>query len=189
MSYPFGYYPDPLPEPLVGGGGKGDYKAAAAKGGNKRTTKAAAAAEQRVSAAAAHKAAAAAKRDAKDAARAAAIAEEAARANAPLMVDKPPEWLANSDGKARNAARDEFDSLHMLWHNTGLGVQRTLFELHHCANTPEERAKLIDRIRREVEAETEQKKAAQAGVAQRYREHNNDQQRLYVCACCGERNK
>ena len=36
---------------------------------------------------------------------------------------------------------------------------------------------------------TAQKKAARAGVAQRYREHNNDQQRLYVCACCGERNK
>ena len=41
-----------------------------------------------------------------------------------------------------------------------------------------------------MEAETAQKKAAQAGVAQRYHsEHNNDQQRLYVCACCGERNK
>ena len=40
-----------------------------------------------------------------------------------------------------------------------------------------------------MEAETAQKKAAQAGVAKRYREHNNDQQRLYVCACCGERNK
>ena len=40
-----------------------------------------------------------------------------------------------------------------------------------------------------MEAETAQKKAAQAGVAQRYREHNNDQQRLYVCACCGECNK
>jgi hypothetical protein len=40
-----------------------------------------------------------------------------------------------------------------------------------------------------VQAETAKKKAAQAGVAQRYREHNNDQQRLYVCACCGERNK
>lgn len=33
------------------------------------------------------------------------------------------------------------------------------------------------------------KKAAQPGIAQRYREHNNDQHRLYVCACCGERNK
>ena len=30
--------------------------------------------------------------------------------------------------------------------------------------------------------------AAQPGVAQRYREHSNDQLRLYVCACCGERN-
>ena len=36
---------------------------------------------------------------------------------------------------------------------------------------------------------TAKKKAAQLGVAQHYREHNNDQQRLYVCACCGERNK
>ena len=99
----------------------------------------------------------------------------------------------NCDGPgaqpARNAAHDEFDSLHLLWHNTGLGTQRALFELHHCDIPPEERADLIDKIRREVEAETAQKKAAQAGVAQRYREHNNDQQRLYVCACCGERNK
>ena len=36
-----------------------------------------------------------------------------------------------------------------------------------------------------MEAETATKKAAQPGVKQRYREHN----RLYVCACCGERNK
>ena len=40
-----------------------------------------------------------------------------------------------------------------------------------------------------MEAETATKKAAQPGIKQRYREHNNDQQRLYVCACCGERNK
>ena len=40
-----------------------------------------------------------------------------------------------------------------------------------------------------MEAETATKKAAQPGIAQRYREHNNDQQRLYVCACCCERNK
>ena len=110
-----------------------------------------------------------------------------------LMVDGPRLWLTNCDGPgaqpARNAAHDEFDSLHLLWHNTGLGTQRALFELHHCDIPPEERADLIDRIRREVEAETAQKKAAQAGVAQRYREHNNDQQRLYVCACCDERNK
>jgi hypothetical protein len=109
------------------------------------------------------------------------------------MVHGPRLWLTNCDGPgaqpARNAAHDEFASLHLLWHNTGLGTQRALFELHHCDIPPEERADLIDRIRREVEAETAQKKAAQAGVAQRYREHNNDQQRLYVCACCGERNK
>jgi hypothetical protein len=102
-------------------------------------------------------------------------------------------WLTNCDGPgaqpARNAAHDEFDSLHLLWHNTGLGTQRALIELHRCDILPEERADLIDRIRREVEAVTAQKKAAQAGVKQRYREHNNDQQRLYVCACCGERNK
>ncbi len=38
-------------------------------------------------------------------------------------------------------------------------------------------------------AETVKKKAAQPGVVQRYREHNNDQQRQYVCACYDERNK
>jgi hypothetical protein len=48
---------------------------------------------------------------------------------------------------------------------------------------------LIEVINHEVEAETATKKAAQPGIAQRYREHNNDQQRLHVCACCGERNK
>ena len=48
---------------------------------------------------------------------------------------------------------------------------------------------LVEVIQREVEAETAAKKAAQPGIVQRYREHNNDQQRLYVCACCGERNK
>ena len=101
------------------------------------------------------------------------------------MVGGPRLWLTNCDGPraqpARNAAHDEFASLHLLWHNTGLGAQRALFELYHCDIPSEQRADLIDRIR---EAET-----AQAGVAQRYREHNNDQQRLYVCACCGERNK
>jgi hypothetical protein len=49
-------------------------------------------------------------------------------------------WLANCDGPgaqpARNAAHDEFDALHLLWHNTGLGAQRALFVLHHCDNTP-----------------------------------------------------
>ena len=76
-----------------------------------------------------------------------------------------------------------------MWHNTGLGAQRALFEFHHCDNTPEQREVLIEVIKREAEAETATKKAAQPGIAQRYREHNNDQQRLYVCACCGERNK
>ena len=103
------------------------------------------------------------------------------------MLDAPPPWLANE--RAKNAAQDEFDALHLLWHNTGLGTQRALFELHHCDNTPEQREALIIEVKREVEAETATKKAAQAGVKQRYREHNNDQQRLYVCACCGERNK
>ncbi len=102
-------------------------------------------------------------------------------------------WLTNCDGPgaqpARNAAHDEFDALHLLWHNTGLGAQRALFVLHHCDNTPEQREALIVVIKREVEAETATKKAAQPGISQRYREHNNDQQRLYVCACCGERNK
>jgi hypothetical protein len=32
-----------------------------------------------------------------------------------------------------------------------------------------------------MEVVTAEMKAAQPGVAKRYREHNNDQQRLYVC--------
>ena len=40
-------------------------------------------------------------------------------------MDGPRLWLTNCDGPgaqpARNAAHDEFDSLHLLWHNTGLG--------------------------------------------------------------------
>jgi hypothetical protein len=110
-----------------------------------------------------------------------------------LKVDGPSLWLTNCDGPgaqpARNAAHDEFDALHLLWHNTGLGAQRALFELHHSDNTPEQREALIKDIKREVEAATATKKAAQPGIAQRYREHNNDQQCLYVCASCGERNK
>ena len=47
-----------------------------------------------------------------------------------LMVYGPRLWLTNCDGPgaqpARNAAHDEFDSLHLLWHNTGLGTQRAL---------------------------------------------------------------
>ena len=105
------------------------------------------------------------------------------------MLDAPPPWLARSGLPAPNAAQDAFTTLHLLWHNTGMGTQRALFELHHCDNTPEQREALIKDIKREVEAETATKKAAQPGIAQRYREHNNDQQRLYVCACCGERNK
>ena len=129
-----------------------------------------------------------------------AAAEAAAAANAAatappqqLMLGAPPPWLADCDGPgakpARNAAQDEFDALHLLWHNTGLGGQRALFELHHCNNTPAQRNELIGLVKQAMERETEKKKAAQAGIAQRYREHNNDQQRLYVCACCGERNK
>ena len=197
-------YPFMFKESLVGGGG-GNKAATGAKDGNKvkaglaRAAKKAAAAAQRVAA----RAAAKAKLDAEEAARAAAEeaamlaaceaaeAAAAARAAAPppeqLMLDAPPPWLANEH--AKNAAQDEFDALHLLWHNTGLGTQRALFELHHCDNTPEQREALIKEVKREVEAETATKKAAQAGVKQRYREHNNDQQRLYVCACCGERNK
>ena len=54
---------------------------------------------------------------------------------------------------------------------------------------------LFGKVKRELEAETAKKKAAQPGAAGRrraalgYREHNNDQQRLCVRACCGERNK
>ena len=40
-----------------------------------------------------------------------------------------------------------------------------------------------------MEEVTAEMKAAQPGVAERYREHCNDQERLYVCACRGERNK
>ena len=131
------------------------------------------------------------KRAAEDEARAARVAAIAPPPE--LMVDGPRLWLTNCDGPgaqpARNAAHDEFDALHLLWHNTGLGAQRALFELHHCDNTPEQREALIKLIKSEVETETATKKAAQPGVKQRYREHNNDQQRLYVCACCGERNK
>ncbi len=80
-------------------------------------------------------------------------------------------WLANCDGPgaqpARNAAHDEFDALHLLWHKTGLGAQRALFELHHCDNTPEQRKALIEVIQREVEVVTATKKAAQPVIAQR----------------------
>ena len=129
-----------------------------------------------------------------DAVEAAAAANAAATAPPQqLMLGAAPPWLADCDGPgaepARNAAQDEFDALHLLWHNTGLGTQRALFELHHCDNTPEQREALIKRVKDEVKKETKKKEAAQAGVKQRYREHNNDQQRLYVCACCGERNK
>ena len=102
-------------------------------------------------------------------------------------------WLTHCDGPgaqpARNAAHDEFGALHLLWHNTGLGAQRALFELHHCDNMPEQRKALTDEVKREVEAATAKMKAAQLGVAQRQREHNNGQQGMYVCACWCERSK
>ena len=57
------------------------------------------------------------------------------------MVDAPGLWLTNCNGPgaqpARNAAHDEFDALHLLWHNTGLGTQRSLFELHHYDIPPD----------------------------------------------------
>jgi hypothetical protein len=171
---------------LVGGGGgdAGERAATGAKGRSERAVKAAALSAQRAAAAAAHKAAAKAKRDAEDAARAAAIAPPPQ-----LMLDAPPPWLARSGLPAPNAAQDEFTALHLLWHNTGMGTQRALFELHHCDNTPAQREALIAKVKLDMEAVTAEMKAAQPGVAKRYREHNNDQQRLYVCACCGERNK
>ena len=180
-------YPFMFKESLVGGGG-GNKAASGAKGGNKRVAKAASRAAKVAAASAAAKAAReAAEHAACEAAEAAAAARAAAPPPEQLMLDAPPPWLANEH--AKNAAQDEFDALHLLWHNTGLGTQRALFELHHCDNTPEQREALIKVVKDEVEAETKTKKAAQPGIAQRYREHNNDQQRLYVCACCGERNK
>ena len=64
-----------------------------------------------------------------------------------------------------------------------------LFELHHCDNTPAQREALIAQVKLEMEEVTAEMKAAQPGAMQRYREHSNDQERLYMCACCGERNK
>jgi hypothetical protein len=170
-----------------GGGDVGERAASGAKGGNKTAEKAAALAAQRAAASAAAKA----KRAAEDAVRAAADAARAAAIAPPpqLMLDAPPPWLARSGLPAPNAAQDEFTALHLLWHNTGMGTQRALFELHHCDNTPAQREALIAKVKLDMEAVTAEMKAAQPGVAQRYRERNNDQQRLYVCACCGERNK
>jgi len=182
-------YPFMFKESLVGGGG-GNKAASGAKGGNKRVAKAASRAAKVAAASAAAKAAReAAEHAACEAAEAAAAARAAAPPPEQLMLDAPPPWLANEH--AKNAAQDEFDALHLLWHNTGLGTQRALFELHHCHNTltPHEREALIAKVKLEVKEETKKKKAAQPGIAQRYREHNNDQQRLYVRACCGERNK
>jgi hypothetical protein len=74
------------------------------------------------------------------------------------MLGAPPPWLADCDGPgakpARNAAQDEFDALHLLWHNTGLGGQRTLFELHHCNNTPAQRNELIGLVKQEMKRVT-----------------------------------
>jgi len=167
---------------LVGGGGgdAGERAVTGAKGRSERAEKAAA--RKKAKAEAGQRGAAA--RAAADAARAAAIAPPPQ-----LMLDAPPPWLARSGLPAPNAAQDEFTALHLLWHNTGMGTQRALFELHHCDNTPAQREALIAKVKLDMEAVTAEMKAAQPGVAQRYREHNNDQQRLYVCACCGERNK
>jgi hypothetical protein len=178
-----------FPEQLAGGGGGdvGERAASGAKGGNKTAEKAAALAAQRSAAAATRTAAAKARRDAAEAARAAALAPPPPPSQ--LMLDAPPPWLARSGLPAPNAAQDEFTALHLLWHNTGMGTQRALFELHHCDNTPAQREALIAKVKLDMEAVTAEMKAAQPGVAKRYREHNNDQQRLYVCACCGERNK
>ena len=95
-----------------------------------------------------------------------------------------PRRPARAQRRARRVRRP-----HLLRHNTSLGAQCALIELHHCDNTPAQRKALTDAVKREVEAATATKTAAQPGIAQRYRELNNDQQRLYVCACCGERNK
>jgi len=172
------------------GGGPGDTKAAAPAPTRQQRasgTKAAKAAAHAAQLAGAREK----KRAAEDAARAAADAARAAAIAPPpqLMLDAPPPWLARSGLPAPNAAQDEFTALHLLWHNTGMGTQRALFELHHCDNTPAQREALIAKVKLDMEAVTAEMKAAQPGVAQRYREHNNDQQRLYVCACCGERNK
>ena len=160
-----------------GGGVAGARASSGAKGGNKTAKKAAVQAAKLADAREK-------KRDAADAARAAAIAPPPQ-----LMLDAPPPWLTRSGLPAPNAAQDEFTALHLLWHNTGMGTQRALFELHHCDNTPAQREALIAKVKLDMEVVTAEMKAAQPGVAQRYREHNNDQQRLYVCACCGERNK
>jgi hypothetical protein len=95
-----------------------------------------------------------------------------------------PRRPARAQRRARRVRRP-----HLLRHNTGLGAQCALFELHHCDNTPAQREALIAKVKLDMEAVTAEMKAAQPGVAKRYREHNNDQQRLSVCACCGERNK
>ena len=162
----------------------GERAASGAKGGNKTAKKAAFHAAQLAGAREKKRAAEDAARAAADAARAAAIAPPPQ-----LMLDAPPPWLARSGLPAPNAAQDEFTALHLLWHNTGMGTQRALFELHHCDNTPAQREALIAKVKLDMEVVTAEMKAAQPGVAKRYREHNNDQQRLYVCACCGERNK
>ncbi len=59
-----------------------------------------------------------------------------------------------------------------------MGTQRALFELHHCDNTPAQREALIAKVKLDMEEVMAEMKAAQPGVAQRYREHNNDQQLL-----------
>jgi hypothetical protein len=190
-TFDFPCYPFMFSEQhLVGGGGgaAGERAASGAKGRNKRATKAA---EKAAVQAAKLADAREKKRAAADAARAAADAACAAAIAPPpqLMLPAPLPWLARCGLPAPNAAQDEFTALHLLWHNTGMGTQRALFELHHCDNTPAQRKALIAKVKLDMEEVTAEMKAAQPGVAQRYREHNNDQQRLYLCACCGERNK
>jgi hypothetical protein len=64
-----------------------------------------------------------------------------------LLLVGPRSLLTNCNGPgaqpARNAAHDEFDAIHLLWHNAGLSSQRALFELHHCNNTLAQRAAAV----------------------------------------------
>ena len=167
-TFNFSWGPSMFSEQLVGGGGgdAGQKAAAGAKGGSERAEKAAAQVAKRAAAAAAHKAGAKARRDAAVAARAAALAPPPPPPQ--LMLDAPPQWLARSGLPAPNAAQDEFTALHLLWHNSGLGVQRALFELHHCDNTPAQREALLAKVKLEMEEVTAEMKAAQPGVAERY---------------------
>jgi hypothetical protein len=136
---------------------KGDYKAAAAKGGSQRAEKAAAQAAQR------------------------AVQPPLTKQNAAKAIRDAPANAANdSPGAqpARNVSSPPFTCCGTTpaWARSARCLSST------TATSRPMRAKLIDDIKLEVEAETAKKKAVQVGVAQRYREHNSDQQRLYVCA-------